>query len=201
MVTGGTRGPARACGPSDRRITTLAPLRPLRRRPQGSGAEHRRERTRPGPGECVPSYLAGLGVVTPFFVAYFARSYYVVLSYSSTGEDRFRWPRDPFSDWLWDGLPPSATWQHGPDHGYPHPRRRPGAWWPPRSSKPVDGASRRRRVRFPSASATTRPCGGAWLLAGWPPGCSSATISLLNALGGGASDRRAGERNGSRGEP
>ena len=32
-------------------------------------------------------------------------------------------------------------------------RRRLGAWWPSWSSKPVDGAPRRRRVRFPSASA------------------------------------------------
>jgi hypothetical protein len=34
-------------------------------------------------------------------------------------------------------------------------RRRLGAWWSPQSSKLVDGALRRRRVRFPSASATS----------------------------------------------
>jgi hypothetical protein len=51
------------------------------------------------------THLAGLGVVTPFFLIYLGRTYYVVLSYSSTGEDRFRWPRDGFTDWYRDAAP------------------------------------------------------------------------------------------------
>ena len=49
---------------------------------------------------------------------------------------------------------------HGPVHGgdgYGGPRRCPGAWWSPRSSKPVRPSISVWRVRFPSASATRAP--------------------------------------------
>src|SRR5262245_20333000 len=58
-----------------------------------------------GPTMMLVIAIAGLAIFTPLMLAYAARTYLVVLTYSMTGEDRFRWPRDPFTDYMHQGLP------------------------------------------------------------------------------------------------
>lgn len=48
--------------------------------------------------------LAGLSLVTPFVFLSAAHLYVTVLISSSTGEERFRWPRESFYEWFGEGF-------------------------------------------------------------------------------------------------
>ena len=43
--------------------------------------------------------LAGLAIALPLFLTHAAYVYVIALTYSSTGEDRFRWPSEMIMDW------------------------------------------------------------------------------------------------------
>ena len=58
-----------------------------------------------GPAMYLVCTLAGLAIFTPVFLLYFSHAYYVTLTYSSTGEDHFRWPKDTIIDWMGQGAP------------------------------------------------------------------------------------------------
>jgi hypothetical protein len=58
-----------------------------------------------GPAMLLVSTIAGLAIFTPLMLIYAARCYYVVLTMSSTGEERFRWPKDTFLEWVGQAVP------------------------------------------------------------------------------------------------
>ncbi len=58
-----------------------------------------------GPAMLLVCTIVGLAIFTPLMLIFCARCYYVVLTMSSTGEERFRWPKDTFIEWVGQALP------------------------------------------------------------------------------------------------